>query len=549
MASLFVVRGRDQGRRYELSDDAYVLGRDRESTIQIHDSEVSRRHAEIVRVSGGYEVHDLGSSNGTFVNTVQIDNRPLRSGDRVQLGGTLLIYTAPVEGDVTEAAPINILDAQVSEDASQIVASMSPDLDEPSEGDEGWLERTHSHLQLMYRTAMEVSHTQDIDELLGRILDLILEWVDADRGCVMLMDHESQVLVPKARRDRTAEAESEALSISRTILDYVLEKNEGVVTSNAGDDQRWEAGRSILAKGVREAICVPMQGRYGRVGAIYIDTYTSPGDLVIRRAAGKLSNEHLKFMVAIGHQAALAVEDTFYYSSLVQAERMAAMGQAIAGLSHDIKNILQGMQGGSFLVDAGLKNGDRDAIDKGWSIVLKNQDRISNLVMDMLTFSKDRRPEPEECDLNELVGDVCELLRGRADDAQTQLTIQLSEGMPLLQFDSDMMHRAILNVASNAVDACREVEAAEVTVATRLSDDRETAFVTITDNGNGIPAGDLGRIFQVFESSKGSRGTGLGLPVSLKILREHDGTIEVLSTPGAGSTFTLQFPAVFEELS
>ena len=553
MASLFVVRGRDQGRRFELKEDLYVLGRDRESSLQIHDSEVSRQHAEIRRIAGGYEVADLGSSNGTFVNTLKVDTRPLRSGDRVQLGGTLFIYTAPLEGDVTEAAPINILEAQVAEDASQIVASMSPvmdsgmdEYDEKEQGEDGgaaWLQRARSHLQLMYRTAMEVSHTQDIDELLGRLLDLIFEWVDADRGCVMLMDHESQLLVPKARRDRTEEAETKTLSISRTILDYVLDKNEGVVTSNAGDDQRWEAGRSILAKGVREAICVPMQGRYGRVGAIYIDTYTPPGDLVIRRATRKLTDEHLKIMVAIGHQAALAVEDTFYYSSLVQAERMAAMGQAIAGLSHDIKNILQGMQGGSFLVDAGLKNGDRGAIDKGWSIVLKNQERISNLVMDMLTFSKDRRPEPEECNLNELVRDVCELILSRADDANTKVTFQLSPDLPLLHFDSDMMHRAILNVAGNAVDACRDIETGEVTVATRLSDDNETAIVTISDNGTGIPPEELQRIFQVFESSKGSRGTGLGLPVSLKILREHDGTIEVSSTPGSGSTFSLQFPA------
>jgi two-component system, NtrC family, sensor kinase len=555
MASLFVVRGRDQGRRFELKEDLYVLGRDRESSLQIHDSEVSRQHAEIRRIAGGYEVVDLGSSNGTFVNTLKVDTRPLRSGDRVQLGGTLLIYTAPSEGDVTEAAPINILEAQVAEDASQIVASMSPVMDSGmdendegelgEEGDEAWVQRARSHLQLMYRTAMEVSHTQDIDELLGRLLDLIFEWVAADRGCVMLMDHESQLLVPKARRDRAEEAESETLSISRTILDYVLDKNEGVVTSNAGADQRWEAGRSILAKGVREAICVPMQGRYGRVGAIYIDTYTPPGDLVIRRASRKLTDEHLKFMVAIGHQAALAVEDTFYYSSLVQAERMAAMGQAIAGLSHDIKNILQGMQGGSFLVDVGLKNGDRGAIDKGWSIVLKNQERISNLVMDMLTFSKDRRPEPEECNLNELVTDVCELILSRADDTNSKLTIQLSPDLPLLYFDSDMMHRAILNVAANAVDACRDIEVGEVTIATRLSDDHETAIVTISDNGTGIPPGELDRIFQVFESSKGSRGTGLGLPVSLKILREHDGTIEVSSTPGSGSTFSLQFPSQF----
>ncbi len=544
MASLFVIRGRDQGRRFELSLDTYFIGRDHDSAIQIHDSEVSRRHAELRRENDRYTLSDLRSSNGCFINGVQVEDQLLRSGDRLQVGSTLLIYTAPVHGDVTEFGQITISEAQGSptDEPSQIVSSQGPEVNPSLDGDSPWLARARSNLQVMYSTALAVSHTLDIDELLVRILDLIFEWVDADRGCVMLLDSKSGKLIPKARRDRRAKAGADTLSISRTILDYVLQNNEGVVTSNARDDQRWEAGRSILTKGVREAICVPMQGRYGTVGAIYVDTYTPPGQVMVQGSPQKFSSEHLKLMVAIGHQAALAVEDTSYYSALVQAERMAAMGKAIAGLSHDIKNILQGMQGGSYLVNVGLENDNADAIEKGWSIVEKNQDRISNLVMDMLTFSKDRRPEFEEHDLNQLVGDVCELLQARADEAQTELRFHRNEDLPLILFDTDLMHRAILNVAANAVDACREVDDAVVSVSTSLCDDSKSVVVTISDNGEGIPPSDQERIFQVFESTKGTRGTGLGLPVSLKILKEHDGTIDVESKPGQGSCFRLQFP-------
>jgi signal transduction histidine kinase len=162
--------------------------------------------------------------------------------------------------------------------------------------------------------------------------------------------------------------------------------------------------------------------------------------------------------------------------------------------------------------------------------------------MDMLTFSKDRRPEFEEHDLNQLVGDVCELLQARADEAQTELRFHRNEDLPLILFDTDLMHRAILNVAANAVDACREVDDAVVSVSTSLCDDSKSVVVTISDNGEGIPPSDQERIFQVFESTKGTRGTGLGLPVSLKILKEHDGTIDVESKPGQGSCFRLQFP-------
>src|SRR5262249_15262280 len=149
-------------------------------------------------------------------------------------------------------------------------------------------------------------------------------------------------LVPKVRRDRHREQVEERMNISQTILDYVMQQREGVLTSDAREDQRWDSAASILQQGVHEAICVPMQGRYDVVGVIYIDTLT-PAHRAIVHPARRFREEHLKLMVAIGHQAALAVEDTMYYSAMVQAERLAAVGQTIAMLSHHIKNILQGI--------------------------------------------------------------------------------------------------------------------------------------------------------------------------------------------------------------
>ncbi len=244
----------------------------------------------------------------------------------------------------------------------------------------------------MYRTALAVSHTLDIDQLLSRIMQLIFEWVETDRGCIMLVDPETKQLVPKVRRDRQRQQGEERMNISQTILDYVMQHKEGVLTSDAREDLRWDPAASILQQGVREAICVPMQGRYDVVGIIYIDTLT-PAHRVIANAPQRFREEHLKLMVAIGHQAALAVEDTMYYSAMVQAERLAAVGQTIAMLSHHIKNILQGVRGGSYLIEMGLTDHDETMVQKGWSIVEKNQNKISAMVMDMLTFSKEREPD------------------------------------------------------------------------------------------------------------------------------------------------------------
>src|ERR1700691_1931571 len=130
------------------------------------------------------------------------------------------------------------------------------------------------------------------------------------------------------------------------------------------------------------------------VGVIYIDTSLSPQKIVQMGVAQKFTDEHLKLMVAIAHQAALAVEDTRHYSAMVQAERLAAIGQTIAMLSHHIKNILQGIRGGSYLIEMGLSSHDETVVRKGWDMVERNQNKISGLVMDMLTYSKERDPEP-----------------------------------------------------------------------------------------------------------------------------------------------------------
>jgi signal transduction histidine kinase len=548
--SLFVIRGHDQGRRYELEEEAVCLGRDTKNSVALRDTEVSRQHAEIRRdrQDGAFILIDLGSSNGSFVNSERVDQHTLRSGDRIQVGRTLMIYTGP-EHDQSVADLRHEVDIISSRhrDESQIIKSigdLDAGFDTDDENESPWLARARSNLQVMYHTALAASHTMDIEQLLARIMDLIFEWVEADRGCVMLVEGESNQLQPKVRQNRPGVRTGEKMSLSKTILDFVMEKREGVLTSDAKADQRWDAGGSIVTMGVREAICVPMQGRYGVVGVIYIDTYTPPGQLLQSGIANKFTEEHLKLMVAIGHQAALAVEDTSYYSAMVQAERMAAIGQTIAGLSHHIKNILQGIRGGSYLIEEGLNDNEPEVVRRGWSIVERNQEKVSRLVLDMLTFSKERQPERLAADLNAIVTDVAELMRIHATERGVTLDIQLDPHLPTLTFDSEGMHHAILNVVTNAVDACEGCERGRVEIATSFSDEQRLAKVIVTDNGEGIAEEDVCRIFNLFESMKGHSGTGLGLSVSQKILQEHGGQIQVKSQLGKGSSFSLELPAI-----
>jgi len=593
--SLFVFRGNNQGTRFELEGDSLSLGRDAANDIRLNDTEVSRRHAEMLRANGTFTLKDLDSSNGTYVNGKKVRSHELANGDEVQLGSTMMLFTSLADESTGGAADrIDIIARSQQGDRSRIVRSMgqaegSRVLDGGQSSSSAWLARARSNLQVMYRTALAVSHTLDIDQLLNRIMQLIFEWVEADRGCIMLLDPENGRLEPKVRRNRKGIKSRERIEISKTIVDYVLEHNEGVLTSDASDDDRWNSAASIVQMGICEAICAPMQGRYHMVGLIYIDTSVSPQRLVQQQDGSKFTEEHLKLMIAIAHQAALAVEDTRYYSAMVQAERLAAVGQTIATLSHHIKNILQGIRGGSFLIEEGLAKHDEQMVRKGWEFVEKKQELISGLVQDMLTFSKEREPQLVASDMNEVVSDVIELMAVRAGEKQVELRFSRAAELPLLDFDPDGMHHAVLNVVTNAIDACEaaardddvwradplptrfpgtpcpevsppvessvavpdeavpDAQAASAgRVDVRIEHDlgEKRLRIIVADDGPGIPLEEQEQIFSLFVSHKGNRGTGLGLTVSQKIAQEHGGRITVDSRPGEGSRFTIEIPAV-----
>jgi C4-dicarboxylate-specific signal transduction histidine kinase len=164
--------------------------------------------------------------------------------------------------------------------------------------------------------------------------------------------------------------------------------------------------------------------------------------------------------------------------------------------------------------------------------------------MDMLTFSKERQPKLAEADLNQTVSDVAELLRGRAGEAPVTVDTQLADNLPASYFDADSILRAVLNVGANAVDAVESSEHGRVQLSTAYDPDEDEVLVTVSDNGPGIPDDELSRVFDLFTSSKGSRGTGLGLAVSQKILQEHGGAIRVTCPDEGGCSFELRWPRI-----
>ena len=552
-ATLLVVRGVDQGSRFEFDETPQGLGRGVRNEIRILDTEVSRQHAQIVKENSDYFLLDKNSSNGTFVNGKQIRRHKLESGDQIQLGRSVILFSKQNSDESHLVAERIDLLQQHPDDRSSIIGEMAPDgeslLKDSSDTGAENLERSLANLKTLYRISEEaVSPTASSDQLLKKILEITIDAVGADRGCILLNDPTTgEKLVPHALCYRHDKDDTGKMPVSRTIVDYVMRRGQGVRTSDARRDRRFERGESIVQAGIREAMCVPMQGRFDLIGVVYVDITTPSDNVLMENKSEHFSEDQLRLLVAIGRQSALAVENQHYQQALLKAERLGAMGQTIAMLSHHIKNILQGVRGGSYLIDMGLQDHKEDVVRRGWNIVEKNQNRIYHLVMDMLTFSKERQPDLQSADLNTTVGDVCELMQVRAEESKIRLEVSLGTDLPKFTFDPEGIHRAVLNIVINALDAVEGSSDAAVRVQTGYDPDGDNALVVITDNGPGIGEEQIKKIFNVFESTKGARGTGLGLAVSQKILREHGGEITVESKLGEGCQFVLIWPRMDEE--
>ena len=556
-ATLLVIQGADQGLRFELDESELTLGRGALNPIRLRDDEVSRTHAAITfdTATGGFMLADRGSSNGTFVNGEAIQTRKLVSGDQIAVGTTAFLFQeAAVARSIRPADQLEVFVGDDARDRSSIISELSQEVGQQLLRDATSIIRTSStaqtlaNLQVLYRITEEaVMPTLSLDQLLHRILELTIEVIGADRGCVFVNDPRTSQLVPQAFSHRRGFAPGSPMPVSRSIVDYVRKKGQGVRTSDAPHDQRFSQ-QSIMQAGIREAMCVPMQGRYELMGVLYFDT-TTPSDQLPRLGLEgyRFTEEKLHLLAAIGRQTALAVEDHRFQDAFLKAERLAAVGQTIAILSHHIKNILQGVRGGSYLIDMGLKQHDEDLIGRGWKIVEKNQDRIYHLVMDMLSYSAERKPALQVANLNDVVHDVCELMGPRAAECQVELTCQLSDQMPASAFDPEGIHRAVLNIVTNAIEAVEGVSGGQVTVKTSYDSQADELSVLVRDNGPGIPAAQQAMLFSIFESTKGSRGTGLGLAVSQKIIREHGGDIFVESCEGDGATFRLVVACLDED--
>lgn len=523
MASIHVIQGPDKGRTFELNPDENVLGRQSE-TLPLSDNAVSRRHSRLLPQDGTWVIEDLGSANGTWVNGVRLRRpRKLQQGDQIRVGASLLVFGGPGPQPIPAGVELDEDGRFVD---SAIMASVPSNEDSvilptPEAGAEAI-----GNLRILYNLISTISTIFDVDLLVNRVLDQVFEIMHADRGYVLMVD-EGERMTPKAVRYREGNPDQK-VPVSRTIINQVMNQQVGVLCSNAMSDKRFAKGKSVHDFGIRSALVVPIKGRDRILGVLHVDSSVSNYTY---------STEQLRLLTAIGYQTGLAIENVKLYEAAVKSERLAAMGETVATLSHHIKNILHALRAGTDVVEMALGRGQLAKAKDAWPIVTRNLDRINAVILNMLAFSKRRQPLLAMMNVNTVLEDCVELITPQADEKGVAVLVDLAE-LPPIPADADGLHQAVLNLLSNALDAVPERSGA-ISVGSEYDPMTRAVRLTIADNGPGIDEGARAHMFEPFFSTKGQKGTGLGLAVAHKVVLEHGGTIDVATAPGQGTTFTI----------
>jgi len=224
-------------------------------------------------------------------------------------------------------------------------------------------------------------------------------------------------------------------------------------------------------------------------------------------------------------------------------DHLSSLGLMIGSISHGIKGLLTGLDGGMYLLEAGLRQKDQDRIDQGWHTVKMMVERIRKMVMDILFHAKKRDLQWENVDVTKFSDEVACMVASKLDTLPIQIETRFEGPVGNCRIDPGYINAALMNIFENAIDACqRDMTKARHRITFKVQADNGHIVFTVVDDGVGMDDETQGKLFTEFFSSKGRKGTGLGLYIANKIIEQHGGTIRVSSSPNRGSKFSLIVP-------
>lgn len=519
------------------------IGRHSESALCLPIDSISRHHARLEHAGERWVLTDLGSSNGTFVNGERIEAPvELVNGDVIMFGKAELTFRCSGSGCVShessragdESSGLRLVgdDESSSVIISTKLSDNTPFTSAPvvSEAREH-LDMLNQRLLALYRLSDVLRGASRRESIIAALLNLVFENLPADRGVVMRLDEATDQFEPEQFHFRDGLPDKE-LVVSRTIMRRAVSERVAVLSRDVRADASLQASESMMASDIRSAMCVPLAGKRHLMGLLFLDT---------REALHAFTEDDLAFVSALATDAAMTLENLELMEENLRHERLAAVGQAISGLAHNIKNILQLARGGTELMDLSIKRQNFEEIETLWPITRRSIERMQTLTQEMLDFSRHTEPELSRGDVNEVVKNLVELIEAEAQKKQVALTVDYAEDCGRPMINADNLQKAMMNLLTNAFDALAGRKDSTVHIVTETRHGH--CVICIRDNGPGIPPELQARVFQPFFSTKGSQGNGLGLAMTRKYIEDMGARLELAASSDAGCEFTIIFPS------
>jgi signal transduction histidine kinase len=278
------------------------------------------------------------------------------------------------------------------------------------------------------------------------------------------------------------------------------------------------------------------QGQITVVGTVLVGSAFLYGSLfwIVRHAARRLDDQHRALEES--NQELRAVQ-----TQLLEAERMAAIGEFVTAVAHGIRNPLANIRAAAQV--AALDGEPAGSAQKRLTSIIGEVDRLEARLRDLLLFVRPAERTREALDLNGVLRECLQMMAGRLGKGGLRLDERLAPDLPRITGDAILLEQVFLSLIGNAIDAI--TGSGVITVTTGIdqgADGAPLVFVEIRDTGVGI-AGEATRLFRPFYTTK-AKGTGLGLAIARKFTEAHGGTIAVESAPGQGAAFRVSFPAL-----
>jgi signal transduction histidine kinase len=389
-------------------------------------------------------------------------------------------------------------------------------------------------LDVIYNVNGFIASIMNLNKLLNLIMEESKKAVNAEASSLMLYDEaKDELYFEVALGDKGDAVKEVRLKVGEGIAGSAAKERRSINVPDVEKDKRFYKYADKQSKfKTKSILAVPLLRGDKLIGVV---------EVLNKVGGGSFNEEDVKIMEILADQAAITIENAQLVEENIKSARLAAIGQAIAGTAHYIKNILAGVQGSMSLIDMGIDKDNYDMIKNAWPICKRSNLKITKLVRDMLTYSKERQPVKSPNKICDIINEICEMMLERAKQAKVKIIKEYNHKDIEISVDAGAICDALLNLISNSVDAV-DKEEGWVKIKTEMVEDERRIRITVMDNGCGIPEEILKKIFDPFFSTKGSKGTGLGLAVTKKVIEEHNGKLEVESTPNVGSSFYITLP-------